>query len=305
MSASPLSASAYDVLGVAVTVTDDELRRAYRLRLRQTHPDTGGDAAVFVRVQQAWQQIGTPEARAAYDRGRGSSAPTLAPQWAAQPTPQRRATDTRPGPRMHGIPGGANRSRYLTGIREWAGRGTTLSDPYDAALVRSAPRELRALLADAIAEENTARVLGDLGMGHTIWHDVLVPKVGKLDHVVLGPSGLFAVGSEDYAGEVKFKRSEIIGTTVTGSPVGHTVAAARTLGRLAGVRFGGVIVVLPDGDLPQAITELGKVKSLPVVVTSHSALTTVLRRGVTGVRDIGGSEIFDVRTRLQAAVHFA
>ena len=38
---SPLSASAYEILGVDPTVDDGELRRAYRLRLRQTHPDTG------------------------------------------------------------------------------------------------------------------------------------------------------------------------------------------------------------------------------------------------------------------------
>ena len=36
---SPLSASAYDLLAVASTATDDELRKAYRVRLRQTHPD--------------------------------------------------------------------------------------------------------------------------------------------------------------------------------------------------------------------------------------------------------------------------
>ena len=49
---SPLSASAYQVLGVEPDVDVEVLRKAYRLRLRQTHPDTGGDAAVFVSVQR-------------------------------------------------------------------------------------------------------------------------------------------------------------------------------------------------------------------------------------------------------------
>ncbi|HWT33563.1 MAG TPA: DnaJ domain-containing protein, partial [Microbacterium sp.] len=71
---SPLSASAYEVLRVESTATEDELRRAYRLRLRQTHPDTGGDAAQFVQVQRAWELVGTAEARAAYDRGRSAAA---------------------------------------------------------------------------------------------------------------------------------------------------------------------------------------------------------------------------------------
>ena len=71
---SPLSASAYQVLGVEPDVDVEVLRKAYRLRLRQTHPDTGGDAAVFVSVQRAWELVGTPEARAAYDRGHGFGA---------------------------------------------------------------------------------------------------------------------------------------------------------------------------------------------------------------------------------------
>ena len=50
---SPLSSSAYEVLGVEPGVDDEALRRAYRLRLRQTHPDTGGDAAVFIRLLAA------------------------------------------------------------------------------------------------------------------------------------------------------------------------------------------------------------------------------------------------------------
>jgi hypothetical protein len=70
------------------------------------------------------------------------------------------------------------------------------------------------------------------------------------------------------------------------------------------VRFSGAIVVLPDNDLAQQITELGTVRGTPVVVAGRSALATVLRRGVTGARDIGGNEVFDVRTRLDATVRF-
>ncbi|MFF3601964.1 J domain-containing protein, partial [Kitasatospora indigofera] len=66
---SPLSASPYEVLGVAVGVSDEELRKAYRRMLRATHPDTGGDPARFDAVQRAWVLVGTATARAAYDRG--------------------------------------------------------------------------------------------------------------------------------------------------------------------------------------------------------------------------------------------
>ena len=60
----------------------------------------------------------------------------------------------------------------------------------------------------------------------------------------------------------------------------------------------------PDHALPAAIDGSGKVRGIPVAVVSRSALSTVLRRGVTGAREIGGNELFDVRTRLQQTVRF-
>ena len=302
---SPLSASAYEVLGVAPDATDDDLRRAYRLRLRQTHPDTGGDAARFVQVQRAWELVGTESARAAYDRGHGfgASAPAYGPGGSDADgggwRPPRATHDTRPRARSFGQPGGWRRERV--------GRGAELPDPYDPALVRTAPRELKRLLADALAEEATARAVGELGMGYTVWHDVAVDarEPGrKLDHVVLGPSGLYAILSEDFGAPVRLRRGELIGDGVDGAPVADTVAAARQVARAARVRFSGVIVVLPDDDVATVIDELGKMRGTPVAVVARSALQTVLRRGLTGARDIGGNELFDIRTRLQQTVRF-
>ena len=305
---SPLSASAYEVLGVDPTADEESLRKAFRLRLRQTHPDTGGDAAVFVQVQRAWELVGTADARAAYDRGHGFGA-KQAPEWSGWRAPAPQA-DTRPRARSYGQPGGWRRERYLTLVREWIGRGVTLEDPYDPALVRSAPHHLRRLLADALAEEATARIVADLGMGYTVWHDVAAAGRGadpddKIDHIVLGPSGLYGILSEDFGGPVRIRRGEIVGEGVAGSPVATLIAHMRTIARAAGVRFGGAIVVLPDDDVLDPITELGRVRGTPVVVVSRSALSTILRRGISGAREIGGNEVFDVRTRLQQAVRFA
>lgn len=304
---SPLSASAYDVLGIAPHAEHEEIRRAFRLRLRQTHPDTGGDAAEFVLVQRAWELIGTPEARSAYDRGHGFAEDTSWDGWRA-PTAR---TDTRPRARSSGHPGGWNRERYLTLIREWAGRGVEVPDPYDPALVRSAPRELRLLLADALAEEASAGVIAELGMGFTVWHDVLAGTTtdagrNKVDHVVLSPSGLYGVLSADFGGEVRFRRGELIGPSVAGAgPIAGLLAGMRAVAKAARVRFSGAIVVLPDDDVTQATTALGKVRGTPVLVVRRSALGLVLRTGVPGARDIGGNELFDIRTRLQQTVRFA
>lgn len=303
---SPLSASAYEVLGVDPKVDEEGLRKAYRLRLRKTHPDTGGDAALFVQVQRAWELVGTPDARAAYDRGHGfgeNAAPAYTPD-AASWRPPARPADTRPRARSYGQPGGWRRERYLTLMREWVGRGVGLPDPYDPALVRQAPHHLRRLLADALAEEATARIVADLGMGYTVWHDVWAGTSpdDKLDHVVLGPSGLYGVLSEDFGGPVYIRRGELVGQPMTGPPILGLIAGVRSVGRAARVRFGGAIVVLPDDDVLQPIQELGRQRSIPIVISSRSALSTVLRRGITGVRPVGGNEVFDMRTRLQHAV---
>lgn len=304
MFGSPLSASPYDVLGVDPSVDEIELRRAYRLRLRQTHPDTGGDAAVFIQVQRAWELIGTAEGRAAYDRRTGVTSD--GDEWSGWRPPSAR-TDTRPRARSYGQPGGWRRERYLTLIREWAGHGVEVPDPYAPSLVRAAPRELRRLLADALAEEATARTVSDLGMGFTVWHDVVAGQTAddKLDHVVLSPSGLYGIMSEDFGGVVGFRRGEITGPSLgTRAPVTAALGRMRQVARSAKVKFGGAIVVLPDDDLAQAVTPLGSSRGVPVVVVRRSALAMVLRQGVPGARAIGGNELFDIRTRLQQTVRF-
>ncbi|UNK70962.1 J domain-containing protein [Microbacterium sp. H1-D42] len=295
----PISASAYELLGVAATASDDDLRRAYRLRLRQTHPDTGGDAALFIRVQRAWELIGTVGARADYDRGRAGSAARWAPD-ATAPT-----TGTRPRARSYGQAGAWRRRRYRDLLRAHLGHDVSDAQAYDPAVVRSAPWAVRRMLADALAEEATAAAVGDLGIGFTIWHDVATGSDAgeKLDHVVLSPSGLYALMSEDFGDAVRFRQGEAIGEGVGGStPIADLLTRMRSVARAARVRFGGAILILPDEDLAQAATSLGSIRGVPFVVVRRCALRTVLRTGVPGARVLGGNEAFDVRSRLQAAV---
>ena len=143
------------------------------------------------------------------------------------------------------------------------------------------------MLADALAEEATARVVSDLGMGYTVWHDVAAPVRGgtgddKLDHIVLSPSGLYAVLSEDFGGPVGVRRGELTGDGVTGTPVADLLARMRIIARAAGVRFGGAIIVLPDDDLVQAVTDLGKVRGMPVVLVARGALSERAAAGRPG-----------------------
>lgn len=295
----------YELLGVAATASDDELKRAYRRLLRETHPDTGGDAAAFHAVQVAWERIGSTSARGDYDRGApapGASSPQT--PYTGSPRPHS-ASAVRA--RSYGHPGGAAREYYLRLVREWLGRGAAVDDPFDPAIVRSAPREVRSWLAKAQAEEATAALVGALGIAYTIWNDVAVADGGlKIDHLVLGPSGLLAITSADWGDPVRLRKGELEGPGIADDekPISSLAKAARRLGRDLGVRFSARVVVVPDDALEQPFEQVERGRHQGAVVIRRSLLPQLLRSGTDDPRLGGYGEAFEVRTRVQNRVRF-
>lgn len=61
----------YTVLGVKPNATNEEIKRAYLKKVKKLHPDRqGGEASssiAFLRVQEAFELIGTRDSRATYD----------------------------------------------------------------------------------------------------------------------------------------------------------------------------------------------------------------------------------------------
>lgn len=57
----------YTILGVDKNSTQDEIKKAYRRLAAQHHPDRGGDTKKFQEIQVAYDTLGDPEKRRAYD----------------------------------------------------------------------------------------------------------------------------------------------------------------------------------------------------------------------------------------------
>jgi hypothetical protein len=59
----------YEILGVEPSVGPAELKLAYRRKVKETHPDAGGNADDFKLVQMAWEILSNPDLRQKYDSG--------------------------------------------------------------------------------------------------------------------------------------------------------------------------------------------------------------------------------------------
>ena len=63
----PTRLSHYEVLGVDPDAGERELKAAYRRRVKQLHPDSGGSEHDFEALQAAWRVLADPELRSEYD----------------------------------------------------------------------------------------------------------------------------------------------------------------------------------------------------------------------------------------------
>ena len=303
----------YDVLGIGSTASTDDLRRAYRRALRRTHPDTGGDAVEFHAVQAAWESIGTPEDRARFDRTAAGGSRGFTP-WAEpshRDTGARRRTP-RPASRpSYGHPGGWWRSQYLAAFRQWSELSGQVGDPYDPAMLAIVPADIRQCLAAALTEEATANALTGLGSDFSVWHDVSTDVAGgnpeeKLDHIVLGTTGLFALLSEDRQSPMYVRGGDVTGDGFgwRERPIRTLTSRARFFSESVGVRFTAVVMVVPDDAGINVPTEISRVRGLSAVIVNRSDLSGFLRLGIPGVLPVDRDAVMAAGEHLRRSIQF-
>lgn len=64
----------YAILGVSRRASKDEIKAAYRVLARKTHPDAGGDHERFAKIAEAWEVLSDDDEREFYDAERSLQA---------------------------------------------------------------------------------------------------------------------------------------------------------------------------------------------------------------------------------------
>jgi hypothetical protein len=102
------------------------------------------------------------------------------------------------------------------------------------------------------------------------------------------------------------RKGEIVGESLVHGehPFAALASRARFISRAARVRFDAVIIIVPDDDTDAGLTLAGRIRGVPTALVARSRLPELMRDGLPGSPPVGGSELFEIRSRLQAVVRF-
>ena len=63
-----MSQDHYEILGVARGASAAEIKKAFRAKAKQHHPDKGGEAQTFKKINEAYEVLSDPQKKAQYDQ---------------------------------------------------------------------------------------------------------------------------------------------------------------------------------------------------------------------------------------------
>jgi hypothetical protein len=114
-----------------------------------------------------------------------------------------------------------------------AGGGFFVAGVFLVWAVRDGLRGIDAFFKGARGEESVAVLLAGLPRGYHVFHDFVCGGGGGIDHVVVGPSGFFAVETKCWSGKVTFEKGGLLvnGAEPSRPPVRQARASALALAR--------------------------------------------------------------------------
>lgn len=206
----------YQVLGLARTATEREVKIAYRKAARIAHPDRGGDPALFRRITEAYEVLSDAQRRKSYDQSYGARghSPRSSSAPPGRPSPGYGAPDPRSAHRggsagftTRRMPeersAAADPAVYVPAYESLApGENPVLSRPTAAQPVHGAPRK-RGVFGAASRLEREARtaqlvmqqVLTSIPAARLINGLTAPYNRGYLDHALVSGYRIAVIGS--------------------------------------------------------------------------------------------------------------
>ena len=135
----------YKTLQVDPEAEDEVIQAAYRRLARKYHPDLADTAEAATRmatINAAWELIGDPVSRQAYDRMRAAGSPgeggTATAAASERPASTSRASSSPPAPGPGSAPGSASTAREPETVSpDWTSGRSTQGGGYDASMHRA------------------------------------------------------------------------------------------------------------------------------------------------------------------------
>ncbi|MFF3391277.1 nuclease-related domain-containing protein [Streptomyces sp. NPDC002669] len=142
----------------------------------------------------------------------------------------------------------------------------------------SSDRELRSWALGLVGERTTGRRLNSLrGQGWCVLHSIQWPSKSDIDHLAIGPSGVFTVNSKFHKGKNVWYGDHAI--TVNRAPTKHIVISeheARRTARTLSTHCGFSVSVRPVVAVVGATTLTVKNAAAPVLVVDGAKVHTLL-----------------------------
>ena len=134
----------------------------------------------------------------------------------------------------------------------------------------------------ARGEETVAALLATLPVGYHIFHDVACGEAGGIDHVAVGPKGLFVIETKCWSGQVSVEGGVVLfnGIVPSRDPIAQVRAAAQALSAFLSKRMDAVPACIPivcfasntltKNSLKQDDTAVCNATALLSLITAHT-----------------------------------